>query len=117
GLPFTHANISGFVTDPERKKLSKSAQNADDSPFGLIEKHGADAVRYWASGAKPGRDATIDPNEFKIGRRLAMKVLNASRFALSFGEADEDAPITEPVDLALLQSLARTVDEATRAFE
>ncbi|MEY2397045.1 MAG: valyl-tRNA synthetase, partial [Actinomycetota bacterium] len=117
GLPFTHANISGFVTDPDRKKLSKSAANADDSPFGLIEKHGADSVRYWASGAKPGRDATIDPNEFKIGRRLAMKVLNASRFALSFGEADDDAPVTEPVDLALLQSLSRTIEEASRAFE
>jgi valyl-tRNA synthetase len=116
-LPFTHANISGFVTDPDRKKLSKSAANADDSPFGLIEKHGADAVRYWASGAKPGRDATIDPNEFKIGRRLAMKVLNASRFALSFGEADENAPITEAVDRALLAALSATVTEATKGFE
>ncbi|HVV37117.1 MAG TPA: valine--tRNA ligase [Acidimicrobiales bacterium] len=116
-LPFRHANISGFVTDPDRKKLSKSAANADDSPFGLIEKHGADAVRYWASGAKPGRDATIDPNEFKIGRRLAMKVLNASRFALSFGDVDNDAPITEAVDRALLAALRTTVVEATKGFE
>ncbi len=116
-LPFKHANISGFVTDPDRKKLSKSAANADDSPFGLIEKHGADAVRYWASGAKPGRDATIDPNEFKIGRRLAMKVLNASKFALSFGEVEADAPITEPIDRALLAKLATTVEEATAGFE
>jgi valyl-tRNA synthetase len=117
GLPFTHANISGFVTDPDRKKLSKSAQNSDDSPFGLIAKHGADAVRYWASGAKPGRDATIDPNEFKIGRRLAMKVLNASKFALSFGEEDASAPIDQPVDRALLAGLRVTVAEASKAFE
>ncbi len=117
GLPFTHANISGFVTDPDRKKLSKSAGNAEDSPFGLIAKHGSDAVRYWASGAKPGRDATIDPNEFKIGRRLAMKVLNASRFALSFGEVDDNAPVTDPLDLALLKSLTHTVTDATAAFE
>ena len=117
GLPFTHANISGFVTDPDRKKLSKSADNAQDSPLGLIQKHGADAVRYWASGAKPGRDATIDPNEFKIGRRLAMKVLNASKFALTFGDVDEDAPVTEPVDRALLARLRDAITEATKSFE
>jgi valyl-tRNA synthetase len=117
GLPFTHTNISGFVTDPDRKKLSKSAGNAEDTPFGLIAKHGADAVRYWASGAKPGRDATIDPNEFKIGRRLAMKVLNASKFALGFGEEDASAPIADAADRALLAGLRATVAEATKAFE
>ncbi|MEY2470689.1 MAG: valyl-tRNA synthetase [Actinomycetota bacterium] len=117
GLPFTHTNISGFVTDPDRKKLSKSAGNSEDTPFGLIAKHGADAVRYWASGAKPGRDATIDPNEFKIGRRLAMKVLNASKFALGFGEEDASAPIGEPVDRALLAGLRATIAHATAAFE
>jgi valyl-tRNA synthetase len=116
-LPFKHANISGFVTDPDRKKLSKSASNAEDTPLGLIGKHGADAVRYWASGAKPGRDATIDPNEFKIGRRLAMKVLNASKFALSFGDVDENAPITDPVDRALLARLRDVVADATKSFE
>lgn len=116
-LPWRNAAISGFVTDPDRKKLSKSAANADDSPFGLIGKHGADAVRYWAGGAKAGRDATIDPNEFKIGRRLAMKVLNASRFALSFGEVAGDAPVTEAVDQALLAALAKVVAEATEGFE
>ena len=116
-LPFAHAAISGFVTDPDRKKLSKSLQNAEDTPFGLIEKHGADAVRYWAGGAKPGRDATIDPNVFKIGRRLATKVLNASRFTLGFGDVDGDTPITEPVDRAMLAALADTVAEATRGFD
>jgi valyl-tRNA synthetase len=116
-LPFATTNISGFVQDPERKKLSKSASNADDDPFGLIAKHGADSVRYWASGSRPGRDGTIDPNEFKIGRRLAMKVLNASKFVLGFGDVDDDAPITETVDAALLAALARVVGEATAAFE
>ena len=116
-LPFAHASISGFVTDPDRKKLSKSAQNAEDTPFGLIEKFGADAVRYWAGGAKPGRDATIDPNVFKIGRRLATKLLNASRFALGFGDVDDGTPIAEPVDRAMLAALADTVVEATKGFD
>ena len=116
-LPFAHTAISGFVTDPDRKKLSKSAQNAEDTPFGLIEKHGADAVRYWAGGAKPGRDATIDPNVFKVGRRLAMKVLNASKFALGFGDAGGDASATEPIDRAMLAALADTVADATKGFD
>ena len=116
-LPFTNAAISGFVEDEERKKMSKSKSNDKTNPFLLMEQHGADAIRYWAAGSRPGRDGQLDPNQFKIGRRLAMKVLNASRFALSFGEVDADAPITEPVDRALLASLRTAVAEATRGFE
>ncbi len=116
-LPFTNANISGFVQDADRKRLSKSASNADDDPFSLIERNGADAVRYWAAGARPGRDATIDHNEFKIGRRIATKVLNASKFVLGFGDVDDGAPITEAVDAALLAALVTTVADATKAFE
>jgi valyl-tRNA synthetase len=118
-LPFTNAAISGFVQDPDRKKLSKSKSKDDDeeNPFNLMAKHGSDAIRYWAAGARPGRDLDLDLNQFKIGRRLAMKVLNASRFALSFGDVDDDAPITEPVDAALLARLSSTVEDATRAFD
>ncbi len=116
-LPFANVAISGFVNDPDRKKLSKSAGNSPDDPFQLTEQFGADAIRYWAAGGRLGRDIDIDRNQFKIGRRLAMKVLNASRFALGFGEVDDSAAVTEPVDRALLAALATTVEEATRAFE
>ncbi|HVE94196.1 MAG TPA: valine--tRNA ligase [Acidimicrobiales bacterium] len=116
-LPFKEVAISGFVQDPDRKKMSKSAGNAEDDPFEVIAKNGADSLRYWAAGARPGRDLFVDRNQFKIGRRLAMKILNASRFALSFGEPDADATVTEAIDQALLASLRTTVAEATTAFE
>jgi valyl-tRNA synthetase len=114
-LPFTDVAISGFVNDPDRKKLSKSAGNSPDDPFQLIEAHGADAVRYWAAGARPGRDIELDRNQFKIGRRLAIKVLNASRFVLSLPQADGE--VAEPLDLAMLGRLAALVGEVTRAFD
>ena len=115
-LPFANAAISGFVFDPDRKKLSKSAGNAPDDPNVLIEKFGADAVRYWASNARPGMDIALDQGQMKIGRRLSIKLLNASKFALGFGAAEGGA-ITEPLDKAMLATLAALVDEATGAFD
>jgi valyl-tRNA synthetase len=114
-LPFTDVALSGFVRDPDRKKLSKSAGNSPDDPFNVIESHGADAVRYWAAGARPGRDLEMDRNQFKIGRRLAIKLLNASKFVLS--RLGPEGEITAPLDTAMLARLADVVDEATAAFE
>ena len=119
--PWRHAAISGWILDPDRKKMSKSKGNVV-TPLALLEKHGSDAVRYWASSARLGMDATFDEQQMKIGRRLAMKVLNASKFALSMGgegaPADLDASaVTEPVDRAVLAGLADVVDEATASFE
>ena len=114
-LPWSNALISGFVRDPDRKKLSKSAGNSPDDPLAILAEYGSDAVRYWAAGARPGMDLAFDRNQFKVGRRLATKILNASRFALSFGDAEGE--VTDPLDLAMLRELGRVVDEATTAFE
>jgi valyl-tRNA synthetase len=119
-LPFAHAAISGFVTDPDRKKLSKSAGNAPHEPMRLIETYGADAVRYWAANGRPGMDLAFDEGQIKVGRRLAIKVLNASRFVLNLAgeEAAGDAgAVTEPLDRAFLCRLAELVDQATFAFD
>ncbi|HZD78507.1 MAG TPA: valine--tRNA ligase [Actinomycetota bacterium] len=113
-LPWTDAAISGFVLDPERKKMSKSKGNVV-TPLKVFEDHGADAVRYWAASARLGVDATFDEQQMKVGRRLAIKVLNASRFALSM-EAEE-GPVTEPVDRAMLAVLGGVVEQATEAFD
>jgi valyl-tRNA synthetase len=119
-LPFEHVAISGFVVDPDRKKLSKSVGNASDDPVSLIAQYGADAVRYWAANGRPGMDVAFDENQFRVGRRLAVKVLNASRFALGLGDATSPAgqeAITDALDRSMLARLAVTVDVATATFE
>jgi len=109
-LPWTHAAISGWVLDPDRKKMSKSKGNVV-TPLGLLQEYGSDGVRYWAARGGPGVDTAFDVGQMKIGRKLAMKVLNVSRFVLA-GE-QPDGPVTEPLDRGMLMSLATLVADAT----
>ncbi len=114
-LPFQHATISGWIMDPDRKKMSKSKGNVV-TPLSVLEQYGSDAVRYWAAYGRPGSDTIFDEGQMKIGRRLATKVLNASRFALGFGEDVAVSSITEPLDRSMLAGLSEVVRQATVAF-
>ena len=116
GLPWQNSVINGWILDPDRKKMSKSKGNVL-GPMPLIEQYGADGVRHWACRAAPGTDTAADPNQMKVGRRLAVKVLNASKFVLGLGAAGvTSADITEPIDRAMLAQLQAVVADATEAF-
>jgi len=115
-LPWAHATINGWILDPDRKKMSKSKGNVI-TPSALIEEHGAEAVRYWACNGRPGTDTAVDFGVMKIGRRLATKILNASRFALGFADDVDPSAITEPLDRSMLASLSDVVAQATEAFD
>ncbi|UDY37329.1 valine--tRNA ligase [Dermatobacter hominis] len=121
-VPWRNVALSGWILDPDRKKMSKSKGNVV-TPLGLLQQYGSDGVRYWAASARPGTDTAFDEAQMKVGRRLAIKLLNASRFALSFGSdgsvgaIEPGTEVTEALDRAMLAELAALVDEATTALE
>jgi valyl-tRNA synthetase len=120
--PWKHAAISGWILDPDRKKMSKSKGNVV-VPTDVLNDFGADAVRYWAASAKLGADTAYEIAQMKIGRRLAIKLLNASKFVLNLGATDANvltgdaSAVTNPLDRALLAQLADVVRSSSAAFE
>jgi valyl-tRNA synthetase len=114
--PWSNAALSGWILDPDRKKMSKSKGNVV-TPVDLFEQYGSDAVRYWAASARPGVDTAFSEDQMKVGRKLATKILNVTKFVLGFGDADESVAPTEQVDCAMLHRLAAVVEECTTAFE
>ena len=114
--PWSHVALSGWILDPDRKKMSKSKGNVV-TPSDLFDSYGSDAVRYWAVGARPGVDTAFSEDQMKVGRKLATKLLNVSKFVLGIGEVADDVVPTEAIDVAMLHRLAGVVEEATKAFE
>ncbi|MBW8482167.1 valine--tRNA ligase [Actinomadura parmotrematis] len=119
-LPWSDVALSGWILDPDRKKMSKSKGNVV-TPIDLLEQYGSDAVRYWAASGRPGTDTAFDTGQIKVGRRLAIKILNASKFVLQFGEHPLDegagAEVWQPLDLSMLAALRAVAAEATEALE
>ena len=113
-VPWEHVAISGWILDPDRKKMSKSKGNVV-TPMALLDEHGSDGVRYWAASGRPGTDTAFDPGQMRVGRRLAIKLLNASKFTL--GNAAPRGPVVHPLDRGMLTSLARLVADATTQLD
>jgi valyl-tRNA synthetase len=112
-LPWSDTALSGWILDPDRKKMSKSKGNVV-VPTDLLDSYGSDAVRYWAANGRYGVDTAFDPGQLKVGRRLAIKILNASKFVLSL--PGPVGPVTSAVDRSLLASLDAVVREASAAL-
>ncbi len=113
-LPWSDTAISGWVLDPDRKKMSKSKGNVV-TPMALLDEHGSDAVRYWAARGGPGVDTAFEPGQMKVGRRLAIKLLNASKFVL--GRVEPRGAVTEPIDRGMLRQLATLVTRVTASLD
>jgi valyl-tRNA synthetase len=113
-IPWKRVAISGWVLDPDRKKMSKSKGNVV-TPMHLLEQYGSDAVRYWSLAARLGVDTAFDEKVLKVGRRLVVKVYNATRYVL--GQEAPEGPITHPLDLGFLHQLQATIETATAALE
>jgi valyl-tRNA synthetase len=115
-LPWTQVAISGWVLDPDRRKMSKSKGNAV-TPTAMLERYGADALRYWAARGRPGTDTAVDEAGMRVGRRLAIKLLNSGRFILGLAEDAPGGRPTEALDLALLATLDAVAADATATLE
>ncbi len=113
-IPWRHVAISGWVLDPDRKKMSKSKGNVT-TPTHLLDQYGSDAVRYWSLSARLGTDTAFDEKVLKVGRRLVVKLWNAGKFALTQSAAP--GPIASPIDVAFLLRLRETVERASTALE
>jgi len=113
-VPWHNAMISGWILDPDRKKMSKSKGNVV-TPMHLLEEYGVDSVRYWASSARLGADTAFDPQVFKIGKKLVTKLFNAGKFVL--GREGELHPITSEIDRAFIAKLRALVESATADLE
>jgi valyl-tRNA synthetase len=112
-IPWKHVVISGWVLDPDRKKMSKSVGNVV-TPMPWIEQYGADACRYWAGSARLGTDTAFDEKVIKVGKRLVTKLFNAGKFVLAQG--GDLHPITSELDRAFVRELHALVERATAAF-
>ena len=113
-IPWRNVAISGWILDPDRKKMSKSKGNVV-LPTDLLDEFGSDAVRYWAASARLGVDTAFDRNVLKEGRRLITKMQNAAR--LIRGYEAEGGPATHPLDKSFLARTGEAIARATELWE
>jgi valyl-tRNA synthetase len=113
-IPWKHVLVSGWILDPDRKKMSKSKGNVI-TPVHLLDNYTADGVRYWSSTARLGTDTAFDEKVLAVGKRLVTKIFNAAKYVL--GQTADVHPITNELDRAFVHALAKLCADATESFE
>jgi valyl-tRNA synthetase len=113
-IPWKHVVVSGWILDPDRKKMSKTRGNVV-TPMHLLDEYGSDALRYWAASARLGTDTAFDDKVFKVGKRLTTKMFNAAKFVLQ--QEGDVAPIDDELDRAFVARLRALVDRVTRLYD
>lgn len=116
-LPWSDVMISGWALDPHGKKMSKSKGNVI-APQKIFEKFSADALRFWASGAKLGDDVPYQEKDLVTGRKTVTKLWNASKFALmhleDFTEYSGDLKL---MDAWILSKINRIIKSCTLSMD
>jgi len=114
-VPFKNVMISGHGLDEQGKKISKRLGNYTPSDK-LVEEYGADAIRYWATGASLGQNLRFNPKEIKKGKQIANKLWNVSRF-ISLNEVDITSYELDYADYWILDELNKTIELTTKHFD
>jgi len=115
-IPFKNIMISGHGLDEKGKKISKRLGNYVSSEE-LVEKYGADAVRYWATGASLGQNLRFSEKEIKKGRQITIKLWNVARFILMNKTEIQVEPKLEPADLWIIKKMNESIKRATQYFD
>ncbi len=115
--PWKDVAISGFVT-MKGEKMSKSKGNVI-SPQEVMEKFGADALRYWAASSKLGEDFDYQEKDLVTGKKLITKLINASRFIfMNLKDYKGEKPKKlEATDELFLNELNKLIEGVTEDFE
>lgn len=120
-VPFEHIMISWHVLAGKWEKISKSKNNAWATPEELIQKYGADPIRYWACGGGLGKDIVFDEKEIEKGRKLVTKLRNAARFALlnlqDFAPENVDVSQLYETDQWIIYKSQETGEKMKKYFE
>ena len=118
-LPFRDVMISGHGLDEQGKKISKRLGNYTE-PGKIIEQYGADALRYWATGATLGENMRWNEDEVKMGKKTINKLWNVFKFSLLHLENFEPNNFRgelEPADKWILNELYETIKVVGKSFE
>jgi len=119
-IPWKNAMISGWMLDPKGKKMSKSKGNVIELQM-LVDKYGADALRYMAASCTLGEDLAFPEKDVVTGQKTVTKLWNASKFVImNLGDKKPEQiafnKLTN-IDKWLMIKLNKVIENTTMHFE